>query len=173
MKLEGDRLSLIDRISALVGKVLMYITLAIVAVVVYGVVVRYFVGRADVRAMFLSVWMYGTLFVMGGAYTLLEKGHVSVDIVYTRLPSGAKRFLDLINLVIILACCGVILYVNFPIAHQSFLLREVDSSLGVVFAPPIWWFKWVPVVGVVLMGLQALSLFIRRLKSKDVPEGGM
>ncbi|MCX7829352.1 MAG: TRAP transporter small permease subunit [Thermanaerothrix sp.] len=159
-----------DRISLWTGRVLMYLTLAIVAVVVYGVVVRYFVGRADVRAMFLSVWMYGALFVMGGAYTLLEKGHVSVDIIYSKLPAGLKRCLDLLNTAIILCCCGVILYVNVPIAHQSFLQREVDSSLGVVFAPPIWWFKWVPVLGVVLMALQALSILAGLFK-KAKPEG--
>lgn len=168
-------MNFIDRINCLIGKALMYIALVIVGVVVYGVAVRYFVGRADVRSMFLSVWMYGALFVLGGAYTLLEKGHVSVDIIYSRLPAGVKKALDLLNLSVIIACCGVILYVNLPIAVQSFQLREVDSSLGVVFAPPIWWFKWVPVFGVSLMGLQALSLLLHVLRKDGVwgePEDG-
>ncbi|ACZ19685.1 TRAP transporter small permease subunit [Thermanaerovibrio acidaminovorans] len=165
-------MNFIDGLSRSVGRCLMYLTLAVVAVVVYGVTVRYFVGRADVRAMFLSVWMYGIMFVVGGAYTLLEGGHVSVDIVYNRLPKPLRKALDVLNLGIIALCCGVILYINLPIAYDSYIQREVDSSLGVVFAPPIWWLKWVPVLGVALMGAQALSLLVHRFKDREAAEGG-
>lgn len=157
-----------DDLNRWLGKFLMWLTLLITGVVVYGVAARYFVGRADVRVIFVSVWMYGTLFVLGGGYTLLERGHVSVDILYSRLPSRARSFLDLLNLSLIVLCCAVILYVNVPLAYQSFVQREVDSSLGVVFAPPIWWFKWVPVFGTALLGLQAASLLLKQVKEGAV-----
>lgn len=38
--------------------------------------------------------------------------------------------------------------------------------------PPIWWLKWVPVLGVALMGAQALSLLVHRFKDREAAEGG-
>jgi len=164
-------LSFIDRLNVRLARFLMYLTLAIVLVVVYGVFTRYFIGRADARVIFVSVWLYGSLFALGGGFTLLEKGHVSVDIVYKKLPSRIKRALDIINLLLIIFCGAVIIYVSLPLAYESFLKREVDSSLGIVFAPPIWWFKWVPVIAVILIVLQALSLLNKILKNKTIRKG--
>lgn len=143
----------------------MYLTLILTFLVVYGVFMRYLVGRADARVIFVSVWLYGILFVLGGGYTLLEGGHVSVDIIYKKLPQKVKKALNIFNYLMIIGCCLIIIYISLPLAYQSFLQKEVDSSLGVVFAPPIWWFKWIPVIGLVLMLFQAISLI---LKEKEV-----
>ncbi|MCS7234013.1 MAG: TRAP transporter small permease subunit [Synergistetes bacterium] len=152
------KLKIINKLNTKLSKVLMYLSLILTIVVVYGVLVRYFVGRADARVIFVSVWLYGSLFVLGGGYTLLEGGHVSVDIIYKKLSQKARKALDIINYILIIACCLIIIYVSLPLAYQSFVQREVDSSLGVVFAPPIWWFKWIPVIGIILILLQAISL---------------
>lgn len=151
-------MKIINKLNTKLSKVLMYLSLILTIVVVYGVLVRYFVGRADARVIFVSVWLYGSLFVLGGGYTLLEGGHVSVDIIYKKLSQKARKALDIINYILIIACCLIIIYVSLPLAYQSFVQREVDSSLGVVFAPPIWWFKWIPVIGIILILLQAISL---------------
>lgn len=151
-------MKIINKLNTKLSKVLMYLSLILTIVVVYGVLVRYFIGRADARVIFVSVWLYGSLFVLGGGYTLLEGGHVSVDIIYKKLSQKARKALDIINYILIIACCLIIIYVSLPLAYQSFVQREVDSSLGVVFAPPIWWFKWIPVIGIILILLQAISL---------------
>lgn len=148
----------IDRVNTKLSRILMYLSLILTFLIVYGVLARYLIGRADARVIFTSVWLYGILFVLGGGYTLLEGGHVSVDIIYKKLPEKAKKVLDILNYAMIIACCAIIIYISLPLAYQSFLQREVDSSLGIVFAPPIWWFKWIPVIGLALMLLQAISL---------------
>jgi len=151
-------LKFIDRVNTKLSRILMYLSLILTFLIVYGVLARYLIGRADARVIFTSVWLYGILFVLGGGYTLLEGGHVSVDIIYKKLPEKAKKMLDILNYVMIIVCCAIIIYISLPLAYQSFLQREVDSSLGIVFAPPIWWFKWIPVIGLALMLLQAISL---------------
>lgn len=168
------RLDIIDRINKKLSKVLMYLTLILTIVIMYGVLVRYLAGRADAKIIFISVWLYGSMFVLGGGYTLLEKGHVSVDIVYKRLSPRVRQILDALNLLLITLCCIVIIYVSAPLAYKSFIENEVDSSLGIVFAPPIWWFKWIAVIGVVLFALQALSILYRVIRNSptSIPNGG-
>ncbi len=156
----------IDKLNSKIAFFFMYATLIITLVVTYGVGIRYFLRIADARVMFVSVWLYGMLFTLGGAYTLKEKGHVSVDILYKKFPPKVKRALDIFNLFLIIVCCLILLWVSIPVAWRSFVIREVDSSLGIIFAPPIWWFKWVAVISVFLMLLQAISLISKVMKGQ-------
>lgn len=157
-------MDLISRINSKLSFFIMYSTLVITLVVVYEVGTRYFLHKADSRAIFVSVWLYGMLFALGGAYTLREGGHVSVDIIYRKVPEKFRKILDIVDIGIV-AISGVILVlVGAPIAWRSFVIREVDSSLGIVFAPPIWWYKWVAVISVVLITLQTIPMMLEKIK---------
>ncbi|MCX8184138.1 MAG: TRAP transporter small permease subunit [Sulfolobales archaeon] len=151
----------VSRFNTILAHVVKYSTMFLVVTVVYGVVVRYVFRAADARAFFLSVWLYGTLFVLGGAYTLLEGGHVSVDVLFNKLPKRVRYIFELIGLAVVAIGSAILVWVGAPVAWRSFTIWEVDSSLGIVFAPPIWWYKWIAVVGSALVFLQALVLIVK------------
>ena len=157
-------MDLISKINSKLSFFIMYFTLAITIVVVYEVATRYFLRTADSRAIFVSVWLYGMLFALGGAYTLKEGGHVSVDILYRKMPNNFKKFLDVLDIGIVMISGIVLILVGAPIAWRSFVIREVDSSLGIVFAPPIWWYKWVALISVVLITLQTVPMMMEKIK---------
>jgi len=136
------------------------------ASVVYGVITRYFVGKADPRAVFLSVWLYGIVSVLAGGYLVAAEGHVYIDLVYKRLSGKAKRVLDALSLAITIAACVIIAVPGVQVAWRSTVINEVDSSLGIIFAPPIWWYRWVAVAGVTLVLAQALELLCKRVGSR-------
>ncbi|MEM1911490.1 MAG: TRAP transporter small permease subunit [Sulfolobales archaeon] len=161
-------MDLVSRFNTVIAHIVKYATLALTVTVVYGVLARYFFGRADARAFFFSVWLYGTLFVLGGAYTLLEGGHVSVDVVFNKLPRRVRYVLELVALAIIAVGSALLVWVGVPIAWRSFLIWEVDSSLGIIFAPPIWWYKWVAVIGSALILVQATALLVKAILKKGV-----
>jgi len=142
-----------------------YSALLLTFIVVYAVIFRYFLGRADVRAFFFSVWLYGMLSILAGGYVLKMGGHVSVDILYKRFSERVKHYLDLFSLSIIAVVCVVLLYPGVEVAWRSTLVGEVDSSLGIVFAPPIWWYRWVAVIGLLLILLQAIELLYSKIRS--------
>ena len=142
------------------------LTVPLMVSVVYGVVTRYFVGRADPRAFFLSVWLYGIVSVLAGGYLVATEGHVYIDLVYKRLSESARKAMDILSLVAIIAACAVIAVPGVQVAWRSTVINEVDSSLGIIFAPPIWWYRWVAVAGVVLVLVQALELLYRRVRPR-------
>lgn len=152
----------VSKLNARIAQVVRFSALALTVTVVYGVLTRYAFGRADARAFFFSVWLYGILFVLGGAYTLLEDGHVSVDMVFRRLPERARRVVELLDFAVVAAGSALLVWVGVPVALRSLQIWEVDSSLGIIFAPPIWWYKWVAVIGSALVFLQALVLLVKR-----------
>lgn len=161
-------MDLVSKFNTKVAELVRYSALVLTATVVYGVLARYLFGRADARAFFFSVWLYGSLFVLGGAYTLLEGGHVSVDVVFNKLPKRVRYVVELVGLAIVAVGSALLVWVGAPIAWRSFLIWEVDSSLGIIFAPPIWWYKWVAVIGSALILLQALALLVRAILKRRV-----
>jgi len=159
-------MELIGKVNSRIFYLVMFLTLILTLVIVYAVVARYLLGRADVRAVFVSVWLYGILSILAGGYLLKLGGHVSVDVLYKRLSERSRRYLDVLSLLMIIAVCVALLYPGIQIAWRSTLINEVDSSLGIVFAPPIWWYKWIAVIGVLIILLQAIELLYSKMKGK-------
>ncbi len=156
-------MEVVSKLNQKIFYAVMLLAVALMFVIVYSVFFRYFLGRADARAFFFSVWFYGTLSILAGGWVLKTGGHVSVDILYKRLSEKVRKFLDYLSLTIIVVVCAVLLYPGLQIAWRSTLIGEVDSSLGIVFAPPIWWYRWVAVIAVILVLIQAVELMYSKL----------
>jgi TRAP-type mannitol/chloroaromatic compound transport system permease small subunit len=93
------------------------------------------------------IQMYGTLFMMAGAYTLAKNGHVRGDVVYGFFTPRVQASLDL-TLYIVFFIPGVIalVWAGYTFAAESWAIRE--SSNITAGGPPYYPFKTViPVAG--------------------------
>mgnify|MGYP000430340960 CR=1 FL=1 len=161
-----NRVKVIDHVSAKIFFILKpIIGLVLTFVIVYGVICRYFLRQPDVRVYFLSVWIMGICYLFSFGYTLLLRGHVSVDILYNYLPKKARRVLDLIGLAVIVISCIVLLPSAISYAWRSTLINELDSTMP-MFAPPIWWYKWCLVIALILAAFQTVAELFKTLKRK-------
>jgi TRAP-type mannitol/chloroaromatic compound transport system permease small subunit len=142
------------------------LTLPLIFLVVYGVIMRYFLKMPDVRAFFMAVWLYGSLAVLGASYTLYRRGHVSFDLIYQKLRPKARKMLDIIDLFVVFVVSLIIIAVSIPFAWNSFLINERDSSLGLLYSPPIWWYKWLGVFAVGILAIQAVLMIVEVLRKK-------
>jgi TRAP-type mannitol/chloroaromatic compound transport system permease small subunit len=85
-----------DGLSAWFGKAFAWLILLMTFGTSYEVFVRYIVGRPTPWALDVSFIMYGTLFMMGGAYTLSRGGHVRGDFIYRLWRPRTQATVDLI-----------------------------------------------------------------------------
>ena len=81
-----------DRITNIVGKVVSWLTIMMVAAVVIVVITRYFLQVGSIALQELVTYLHATVFLLGIAYTLKQDGHVRVDIFYRQF-SGRQRAL--------------------------------------------------------------------------------
>ena len=72
----------IDRFTAWIGKAFSWCILLLTFAVAYEVFVRYVLRDPTSWAFDMSYMMYGTLFMIGGAYTLARDGHVRGDVLF-------------------------------------------------------------------------------------------
>jgi TRAP-type mannitol/chloroaromatic compound transport system permease small subunit len=150
----------IDRVSSWSGKVFAWLIVALSLVVSVEVFKRYILNAPTAWIFDFNNMLYGTLFMMCGAYTLAQGGHVRADFVYGRLSPRRQAALDL-ALYALFFVPGILalIYAGYDYAAISWRIRE--HSTVTAEGPPIYHFKSViPLAGALVM-LQGLAEIAR------------
>jgi TRAP-type mannitol/chloroaromatic compound transport system permease small subunit len=150
----------IDQVSYWSGKVFAWLILAATFVISIEVVKRYILNAPTAWIFDLNNMLYGTLFMMCGAYTLAQSGHVRADFVYGRFSPRAQAALDL-TLYFLFFIPGILalIYAGYGYAAESWRIGE--HSTVTAEGPPIYHFKTViPVAGALVM-LQGVGEIVR------------
>ena len=164
-------LHFIDSLSAWSGKAFAWCIVVLTFATCYEVFVRYVLGAPTVWAFDMSVQMYGSLFMMAGAYALAQDAHVRGDVVYRLLPIKWQAGIDLL-LYLIFFMPGVfaLTYYGYGFAADSWFYKEVSWSSPSRIQ--IYFFKTlIPVSGVLLLlqGLAEIARCIHCLRFGDWP----
>ena len=150
----------VDKISTFVGQAFSWLIVTLTLLISWEVFSRYVMERPHAWAFDVMIMMYGTLFMMAGAYTLSKNGHVRGDVLYGFFPPRLQAGLDLV-LYIAFFVPGVIalVWAGYRYAGESWAINEHSNITA--DGPPIYPFKTViPVAGAVLL-LQGVVEIIR------------
>jgi len=149
-----------DNLSAWFGKAFAWLIVLMAVGTGYEVFVRYVLNNPTAWALDVSFIMYGTLFMMGGAYTLSRGGHVRGDFLYRLWQPKTQAKVDLV-LYIFFFFPGVIALVlsGWKYASRSWGYSEVsiNSTAGI----PIFQFKTVMVAAGLLLFIQGIAQIMR------------
>jgi len=159
MSAEG-LIRILDRISYWSGKAFAWLIVALTFVVSIEVFKRYILNQPTAWIFDFNNMLYGTLFMMCGAYTLAAAGHVRADFVYSYLKPRTQAALDL-ALYFLFFIPGILglIYAGAEYAADSWRIGE--HSTVTAEGPPVYHFKTViPVAGVLVM-LQGLAEIVR------------
>lgn len=149
-----------DSLSAWFGKAFGWLILVMTFGVAYEVFVRYVLNAPTSWAFDVSYIMYGTLFMMGGAYTLSRGGHVRGDFIYRLLRPRVQAFIELI-LYFLFFFPGVLalIFAGWKYASRSWQYLEISvySPAGI----PVFQFKTVIVAAGILLFIQGIAQVFR------------
>ena len=165
-------LLLADRVSTWCGKAFSWLIILLTLVVCVEVFKRYILNAPTAWIFDATTMMYGTLFMMCGAYTLAQNGHVRGDFLYGSMKPRLQASLDLaLYVVFFLPGIAALVYAGWEFAHDSWIINEHvnDTANGPVVYP----FKAViPVAGalVLLQGAAEIVRCIVCLKTGEWPE---
>ncbi|MFN3721556.1 MAG: TRAP transporter small permease subunit [Paracoccaceae bacterium] len=149
-----------DQLSAWFGKTFGWLIILMTFGMAYEVLVRYAFNRPTPWALDLSFIMYGTIFMMGGAYTLSRGGHVRGDFIYRTWRPQTQALVDLV-LYVLFFFPGILalVFTGWKYASRSWGYAEVsvNSPAGI----PIYQFKAVIVAAGILLLIQGLAQVFR------------
>ena len=152
----------IDSVSDWSGRISSYALYVGMLILAFEVVSRYLFNAPTVWAHGYTQRIFGSYFILIGAYTLLNDGHVRIDILYNNFSFRKKAFLDVFNYAFLLFWTVVLIKEGVAFFASSFAARELDEM---VLAHPIYPIKFLLVVGVVLITLQGLNRLFVALNS--------
>jgi len=117
------------------------------------------------------IQMYGTLFMMAGAYTLAKNGHVRGDVLYSFFRPRTQATVDLILFIVFFLPGTIALtYAGYFYAADS--VRILEHSSVTADGPPVYQFKAViPLAGAFLLaqGIVEIIRCIACIRQGDWP----
>jgi TRAP-type mannitol/chloroaromatic compound transport system permease small subunit len=150
----------IDKISTLAGQFFAWLIVALTFMISWEVFSRYVLDNPHPWAFDVMSMMYGTVFMMAGAYTLSKNGHVRGDVLYGFFPPRLQAGLDL-ALYILFFIPGVfaLAWAGYGFAAESWAINEHSNITA--DGPPVYPFKTIiPIAGAILLA-QGLVEIVR------------
>jgi TRAP-type mannitol/chloroaromatic compound transport system permease small subunit len=160
----------VDRLSTWLGQVFAWAIVLLTLMISWEVYSRYVLNSPHDWALNLQIMMYGTLFMMAGAYTLSKNGHVRGDVLYGFFRPRTQAAIDLV-LYIVFFLPGIVAltYAGWTYANEALAIREKTFSATPL---PLYPFKFViPFAGglLLLQGLVEIVRCVRCLQTGEWP----
>ena len=153
---------IIDKFSIRSGFIISFMIIPAIGSLVYEVIMRYYFTAPTIWAADISFILYGSYFMLGGAYALQRQQHIRTDLLYGKWSARTKGIVDsLLYITLFFPGMSFFLWASYKFALRSVMLNEklVTSS----WMPIIWPLKVVIPVAVFLLLLQGVSELIKSL----------
>lgn len=151
----------IDSINGYLSKILILLIFVVFLLIFGEVVARYFFNEPTLWGMTSATWLWGGVSVLSGGYVLKEKGHVRMDIVYSRVSPRMRTIFHFINSIAFFLFVIVLIWAGFKYGWQSIIELE---HYGEVWNPPIYPIKATIFIGACLLCLQGIAELIKGFK---------
>ncbi len=150
----------IDKISTWIGHAFSWLIVALTFMISWEVFSRYVLDAPHPWAFDVMMMLYGTVFMMAGAYTLSQNGHVRGDVLYGFFSPRTQATLDLI-LYFVFFIPGVfaLAWAGYNFAADSWAINEHSNITA--DGPPIYPFKTIIPLGGAFLLLQGVVEIIR------------
>jgi TRAP-type mannitol/chloroaromatic compound transport system permease small subunit len=160
-----------DRISEWSGKLFAWLIVVLTLVVAIEVFKRYILNAPTAWIFDLDAMLYGTLFMMCGAYTLAQNGHVRGDFLYSSMRPRTQAGLDLaLYFLFFIPGIAALVYAGYGFAELSWRINEHSNVTA--DGPPVYQFKAViPIAGalVLMQGAAEITRCIVCLRTGQWP----
>jgi TRAP-type mannitol/chloroaromatic compound transport system permease small subunit len=158
-----SRLSLVtQRIEALidgVGRVTLYLALAMIALVASNVLLRYAFSFGSVWAQELEWHLLAAVILLGMSHAMQRGESVRVDVFYADFSPRGKFIVNLVSGLLMVAIALIFIKLSVNYVAQSFAIGETSPDPGGI--PYRWAVKGLIPLGFGLLLLQALGALMK------------
>ena len=151
----------IDSLNGWVGYFVCYWSIIAVFVYYYEVLARHVFNSPTNWAHESMFLLFGMQYLVAGAFTLREDGHVRVDVLYSHLPRRARAVVDILTSVFFFLFCGALLWTGWVFTMDSIEVWEVSFT---EWAIQYWPVKSTMAIGALLILLQGLSKLAKDIR---------
>lgn len=151
----------IDKLSYSVGRSVMWLVLVMVLISAGNAIIRKLFNTSSNAYLEAQWYLFAAVFLLGASYTMLQQGHVKIDVVISRFSRPTQVKIEIFGILMFLFPLVYFVIVEmFPILVQAYKSGEMSENAGGLIRWPVY--ALVP-IGFFLLGLQGLSELIKRI----------
>jgi len=155
---EHERTGILDLITWSFSRVAMWAPAFIIAIIFYEVVMRYIFAAPTLWVNEMSLWVAGGIYLTAGLYSMQQRSHIRIFILYDIAPRWLQRVFDILSVVCVCIFTIAVIWGGYGEAYAKFMRWE---TFGTAFDPPIpATIKPLILITMILLSLQAISNLI-------------
>ena len=152
--------TIIDAINNTVGKNVSWLILVAVLISAGNATVRKAFDISSNMWLELQWYLYGAVFMLAAAYTLLKNEHIRIDVVSNMLTKQTRDRIDLFcHIFFLMPFVLLMVWLCVPWFFLSYRTGEISANAGGLV---IWPAKMMVLIGFILLVGQAFSEIIKR-----------
>jgi TRAP-type mannitol/chloroaromatic compound transport system permease small subunit len=151
----------IDAISRLFGKLIIWLVLAATLISAANAIARKAFSIGSNAFLEIQWYLFGAVFLLGAGYAFLQNAHVRIDVLANKWSMRTRMYIDIVGIIVfLLPLCWFMIQFAWPVVQGAYESGEMSSNAGGLIRWPVY--ALVP-AGFTLLGLQALSELIKRI----------
>ena len=151
----------IDALNTRIGSFVKWFIFAAVLVSTGNALIRKIFNVSSNAWLELQWYLFGGVFMLGAAYTLLKNEHIRIDVVTGNFSKRVRDGIDVFgHIFFLLPFAGIMTYLSWPFFLRSFQLNEQSNNAGGLI---VWPAKVLLVIGFALLFAQGVSELIKRI----------
>ena len=149
----------VDKVSTFAGKFFAWSIVGLTFLISWEVFSRYVLNEPHAWVLDAQIMLYGAMFMMAGAYTLSQSGHVRGDVLYGFFEPRTQATIDLVlYIAFFLPGIFALAYAGWGFANESLAIREQTFSPDPL---PLYPFKFIIPLAAFFLLIQGLVEIMR------------
>lgn len=153
----------IDSLNAFLSRFSSIFTILLVLTLTYEVAMRYLLRNPTLWSFDMSYMLTSLFLVLSMGHLLQRNEHVRIDLLSQYLPPRFRAVLEVLLYIVLFFPFLFVLFSVMP-GHVTNSWRIGERYTAGTWLPPIYPFKTWVMVGMLLLGLQAVVQFLRALR---------
>jgi TRAP-type mannitol/chloroaromatic compound transport system permease small subunit len=152
---------LIDRVTEIIGKGVMWLILLAILVSAGNAVSRKLFNVSSNAWLELQWYLFGAAFMGAAAYTLSQNEHIRIDVFYASRTRRTQHWIDLLgHIFFLLPFVALMAWLLWPYTVQAYLSGQISTNSGGLI---IWPARAILLAGFLLLCVQAVSEIIKKV----------
>ncbi|MDQ8205162.1 TRAP transporter small permease subunit [Pelagicoccus sp. SDUM812003] len=150
----------VDRINKWLGLAVMYLVFVMMGILIFAAISRTAFDKPYLWVMEMAQFTMAAYYLLGGGFSLQEGAHVRMDVFYEKWSPRTKAKVDSVTALALISYLVILLWGGYS---SSLYALEYGQKNYTAWAPPLAPIKIIMTIGILLMLLQAISIFIKDL----------
>lgn len=152
---------LIDGMTNLIGRTMMWFLLATTLISASNAIVRKVFNISSNAFLEIQWYLFAAVFMLGSGYAFLKNAHVRIDFISSKFSARGRNIVDVFGIIVfVFPLCYLMVKLSWPVFENAWVSGEMSSNAGGLVRWPVY---GVIPLGFTILAVQALSELIKRL----------